>query len=158
MKELQQIIAAYDQAVEQGKKTALATVVRVEGSAYRNEGARMLIREDGQLTGAISGGCLEGDALRRALHVMARQRPVVVVYDTTDDDHGIGLQLGCEGVVQVLIEPLGGLGKSTPINLLRTMVRSRKAYAVAVLFQVNQGAHFGTFGLFDAFGNNVWNG
>lgn len=66
MKEIIDIVAAYDEAHALGKKTALATVVLVEGSAYRRAGARMLITEDGQLTGAISGGCLEGDALRKA--------------------------------------------------------------------------------------------
>jgi len=64
------------------KKTALATVVLVEGSAYRRAGARMLITEDGQLTGAISGGCLEGDALRKARMVILQQEPLLVTYDT----------------------------------------------------------------------------
>ncbi len=57
MKELNDIIKAYDKAVLQKKQVALATVVKVEGSSYRRPGARMLVTEDGQLTGAISGGC-----------------------------------------------------------------------------------------------------
>ena len=56
MKELQDIVNAFDKASQFGKQTALATVVHVEGSSYRHAGARMLIAEDGQLTGAISGG------------------------------------------------------------------------------------------------------
>ena len=73
MKEINDIVAAYEQANKLGKKAALATVVLVEGSAYRRAGARMLIREDGQLTGVISGGCLEGDALRKARMVILQQ-------------------------------------------------------------------------------------
>ncbi len=59
MKEIEDIIQAYRKASEAGKQTALATVVHVEGSSYRRPGARMLVTDDGQLTGAISGGCLE---------------------------------------------------------------------------------------------------
>ena len=70
MKEIESILYAFDKYFTAGKKCALATVVHVEGSSYRKEGARMLITEDGGLTGAISGGCLEGDALRKALFVM----------------------------------------------------------------------------------------
>ena len=62
------------------KKCALATVVHLEGSSYRRPGARMLIEEDGLLTGAISGGCLEGDALRKALYVIAQNKAMLDVY------------------------------------------------------------------------------
>src|SRR4026209_2767605 len=98
MKEIRDIIGAFDVAQKLGKQTALATVVHVDGSSYRRPGARMLITEDGQLTGAISGGCLEGDALRKALLVMAQQQPMLVTYDTTvEDDAKLGVGLGCEG-------------------------------------------------------------
>ena len=53
MKEIRDIIKAFDEAHKLGKQTALATVVHVEGSSYRRPGARMLIEDDGQLTGAI---------------------------------------------------------------------------------------------------------
>jgi len=86
MKEIKEIIRAFDRAQQKGKQTALATVVQVEGSSYRSPGARMLITEDGELTGAISGGCLEGDALRKAQLVMFQRQSMVVTYDTTDDD------------------------------------------------------------------------
>lgn len=64
MHEIVAIIKAYQEASADGKKSALATVVHVEGSSYRRPGARMLITEDAELTGSISGGCLEGDAFR----------------------------------------------------------------------------------------------
>ena len=59
MKEIREIITAFDRACQENKRTALATVVKVEGSAYRRPGDRMLVTEDGQLIGAISGGCLD---------------------------------------------------------------------------------------------------
>ena len=95
MKEIKDIIKAFELARKTGKKTALATVVQVDGSSYRRPGARMLVTEDGEVTGAISGGCLEGDALRKALFAMATGRNNIVTYDTSDeDDVQFGVQLG----------------------------------------------------------------
>src|SRR3954470_13188382 len=107
MKELRDIVKAFDAATRAGKRTALATVVHVEGSSYRRPGARMLVTEDGMLTGAISGGCLEGDALRRALSVIEQGQNKLITYDTTDDDDlQFGVQLGCNGIVHILFEPI----------------------------------------------------
>jgi xanthine dehydrogenase accessory factor len=131
MKEIIDIVAAYDEAVKSGKKTALATVVLVEGSAYRKAGARMLITEDGQLTGAISGGCLEGDALRKARMVIMQQEPLLVTYDTMDDDDAkLGVGLGCNGIIHILIEPIND-GQTNPITLLKGVISS-KGYCVLV--------------------------
>jgi len=131
MKEIIDIVTAYDEAIKTARKTALATVVLVEGSAYRNAGARMLITEDGQLTGAISGGCLEGDALRKARMVILQQEPLLVTYDTMDDDDAkLGVGLGCNGIIHILIEPIND-GQNNPITLLKAVIASR-GYAVLV--------------------------
>jgi xanthine dehydrogenase accessory factor len=83
----------------------LATVVHVQGSAYRRPGARMLIRPDGSRVGSISGGCLDGDVVRKACWATANERPALRVYDTTsDDDAAWAFGLGCNGVVHVLLE------------------------------------------------------
>src|SRR3954464_13392837 len=120
MKELKEIINAYDKAAKEGKQTALATVVHLEGSAYRRPGARMLVTEDGKLTGAISGGCLEGDALRKAQLVMVQKRPMLVTYDTTDDDDAkLGVGLGCNGIITILIEPVYETNKNNPIDFVK---------------------------------------
>ena len=96
MKEINAIIAAYDQLDFSKTQAALATVIRVEGSSYRREGARMLITGDGQWAGGISGGCLEGDALRKAKQAIFQQKTKVVTYDTTQNDpFQIGVGLGC---------------------------------------------------------------
>ena len=134
MKEIRDIIKAYDEACLQKKEVALATVVHVEGSSYRRPGARMLIREDGQLTGAISGGCLEGDTMRKALLVMARQKPTLVKYDTTDDDNPLGVALGCNGIIHVFIEPVLEGDRANPIQLLRKLVSCRRAAALATVY------------------------
>jgi xanthine dehydrogenase accessory factor len=136
MKEINDIITAYDRAVKQNKKTALATVVLVEGSAYRRAGARMLITEDGQLTGAISGGCLEGDALRKARMVIMQQEPLLVTYDTMDDDDAkLGVGLGCNGIIHILIEPID-TDKLNPITLLKAAAGSKGHSVLVTMFSL----------------------
>lgn len=137
MKELQQIIRAYQKSKERNQKVAIATVVKVDGSAYRRPGARMLITEDGELTGAISGGCLEGDALRKAQSVIFQQQSMVVTYDTTDDDdQKFGVGLGCNGIIQVLIEPIDFNEKDNPVELLKTALEDRQSSTLVTVFSL----------------------
>lgn len=138
MKEILDIIDAYTVAVAAGKRMALATVVHVEGSSYRRPGARMLVTDDGNLTGAISGGCLEGDALRKALLVINQQQNKLVTYDTTDeDDAKFGVQLGCNGIVHILFEPIDTGQPNHPINLLRELSAKRQDGVLVTLFSLS---------------------
>lgn len=87
---------------------ALATVVRVEGSAYRREGAKMLIPADGTPVGMLSGGCLEDDVRELAQATLADGRPQLVTYDMRSDDDSLwGLNMGCNGLIDVLVELVG---------------------------------------------------
>jgi len=139
MKEILDIIDAYHQAVADGKRMALATVVHVEGSSYRRPGARMLVTDDGMLTGAISGGCLEGDALRKALLVINQQQNKLVTYDTTDeDDAKFGVQLGCNGIVHILFEPVDPGMDIHPIALLKELSSKRQDGVLVTLFSLTQ--------------------
>jgi xanthine/CO dehydrogenase XdhC/CoxF family maturation factor len=138
LKELHEIIKAYDLACQAGKQTALATVVHVDGSSYRRPGARMLVDDEGLLTGAISGGCLEGDALRKALLALAQQKTKLVSYDTSnEDDMSIGIQLGCAGIIQVLFEPIDPSDANNPIELIRSCLSSRQKAVLLTLFSLD---------------------
>lgn len=149
MKEIADILKAYEKAIKEGKKTALATVVKVEGSSYRRPGARMLITEDGMLTGAISGGCLEGDALRKALSAIHQQENKLVTYDSMDeDDAKFGVQLGCNGIVYILFEPIFDDMAANPILLLSALHDKRENAALAVLFSLDGKEQIGTSALF----------
>src|SRR6185437_4676671 len=106
MKEIRTIVDAWKTIDLHETRAALATVVRVEGSSYRRAGARMLVLDNGTYLGGISGGCLEGDALRRAQKGIALGHPSVITYDTTHDDDQIGVGLGCQGIIDVLFTPL----------------------------------------------------
>lgn len=137
MKELRDIVKAFDAATKSGKRTALATVVHVEGSSYRRPGARMLVTEDGILTGAISGGCLEGDALRKALSAIESGQNKLVTYDTTDeDDIKFGVQLGCNGIVHILFEPVDAAKPFHPLLLLQQTVQQAKPAVLVTLFSL----------------------
>jgi xanthine dehydrogenase accessory factor len=137
MKEIQDIVQAYALLHQEQKKAALATVVHVEGSSYRRPGARMLVSEDGQLTGAISGGCLEGDALRKARLAMSQGKPALVKYDTIDDDDAsLGVGLGCNGIIHILIEPIHPAEPNHPLILLEQVVKQREAAVQVTLFSL----------------------
>jgi xanthine dehydrogenase accessory factor len=108
MKELQQILRTFQDCQQQQQRCAIATIIKTQGSVYRRSGARMLLTESGQMVGAISGGCLESDVFERAQSLMFEGgAPQVIRYDTSaSDDLVWGLGLGCNGVIDVLIESL----------------------------------------------------
>lgn len=88
-----------------GTAVALVTLVRIQGSSYRRVGARLLVGADGEYAGAISGGCLEAEVLRKA-QWMIRSGAVVERYSTLFDDTAeIPYGLGCGGTVDLLVEP-----------------------------------------------------
>lgn len=92
------IVEAYKQASSQDLATVLVTVVGLNGSSYRKPGVRMLISQDGKMTGAISGGCVEKEIERQAKTVFHSGIPKLMTYDGR-------YRLGCEGLIYILIEP-----------------------------------------------------
>jgi xanthine dehydrogenase accessory factor len=137
-KEIRDIINAFEIARQEGRHTALATVVHVEGSSYRRPGARMLVEDNGKITGAISGGCLEGDALRKALNVIHHGQNKLVTYNTLDDeDKDLGVQLGCNGIVHILFEPIKQDQPDNAIALLQQYCSGRMSAAVVTLFSLD---------------------
>lgn len=146
MKEIREIIKGYHKAKNQNIKTALATVVKVEGSSYRQPGARMLVTEEGELIGAISGGCLEGDALKKALLAIHQRKNKLITYDTsTEDDAEFGIQLGCNGIVHILFEYIDDTAINNPIILLQELEKQRNNAVVTTLFSIDKKAiQYGT--------------
>ena len=106
MKETQEILKKIE-SLQPNEKAILATVVDVQGSSYRLPGAKMLILENGETFGTVSGGCLEADVLERAKKVLETGEPQVFVYDTTNDQDSVfSLNMGCRGVIRILLEPI----------------------------------------------------
>src|ERR1700690_1658002 len=101
MRERRQIVQRW----QEGSATVLVTLVRAEGSSYRQPGARLLLGADGAYAGTISGGCLEAEVVRKA-GWMVREGAVVERYSTLFDDTAeVPFGLGCGGTVDLLIEP-----------------------------------------------------
>lgn len=146
MKEIKSILELYDRSKKEGQIAALVQVVKVEESSYRREGARMLVYESGIFEGGISGGCLEGDALRKSQIAIAKRFPTVVVYDTTrEDENSIGLGLGCDGLIEVLISPIDP-EDPFQIETLRKCLSGRKAHILVTLTHTSlkrEGLHPG---------------
>jgi xanthine/CO dehydrogenase XdhC/CoxF family maturation factor len=127
MKELILVIQQVIELQKAGLKFVLATVVRVDGSAYRRPGARMLIAEDGNWWGGISGGCLEGDILKKAQLALFSQTYKTITYDTREEDpFALGIGLGCQGVIEIFINPF-----QDQINQLVTVLEKHLAGNVA---------------------------
>lgn len=104
-RETERLLEAIRQARAAGEPAAIATVVRVRGSAYRREGTRMFVRQDGTYECSLSGGCLEPTVAEAAARVIATGEPVIVSYDLADDSVW-GLGIGCSGAVDIRIERL----------------------------------------------------
>jgi xanthine dehydrogenase accessory factor len=104
--EISDVLEAIETLSERGEKMALATVVGVRGSTYRRPGARMLVRDGGELIGNISGGCIDGDVQELAKEIMGGGKARLVDFDLTADDEAVwGWGLGCNGAVELFVEP-----------------------------------------------------
>ena len=132
MRELLDILAAYDALIADQKCAALATVIQVEGSAYRRPGARMLIAEDGRTWGGVSGGCLERDVAQRGRGVIASDTPFVMRYDTSDDEQIGNIATGCGGTVEILIQPIT-LQTPGPMHFFARVLADRAPVTIATV-------------------------
>lgn len=121
-----------------GVPLALATLVQVDGSSYRQPGARLLVDTEGRvLAGAISGGCLEGDVAARAADVCARGVAVRLRYDLRADLETIwGFGAACDGVAHLLLEPLTDWRWMAQAEAIRSR---RQGGAVVTLFDQDAG-------------------
>ncbi len=125
MKEITEILRAVSH-LPIGEKAILATVVDVRGSGYRLPGARMLILKNGDTFGTVSGGCLEADVLERATKVLASGTSEIFTYDTTGDENSVfSLNMGCRGVIEILLEPVDR--ESELIAKMRSAYEDREA-------------------------------
>jgi xanthine dehydrogenase accessory factor len=107
--ELTDLLDAAEALAARGEPMALATVVATRGSTYRRAGARLLVPLEGEPIGNISGGCLEGDVARIGREVIASGEPRLVEFDMTADDDAIwGYGLGCNGAIELFVEPTQG--------------------------------------------------
>jgi xanthine dehydrogenase accessory factor len=89
-----------------GRRVAIARVVALEGSAPRDPGATMVVSDDGEVAGSVSGGCVEGAVVTAALEVLAGERERGVITFGYSDDEAFAVGLTCGGTIHVFVEPL----------------------------------------------------
>jgi len=135
--ELKQIIHAYLEAEKAGLKFVLTTVVALDGSSYRRPGVRMGIDENGQMIGAVSGGCVEKEVLRQATSVFENWTAKVMTYDGR-------FRLGCEGILYILIEPFSP--SQEMIDAFIVTIKKRKSINISSFYnkEVSQELGFGS--------------
>ncbi|HEY7477126.1 MAG TPA: XdhC family protein [Actinomycetota bacterium] len=134
MSEIADVLAAIESLSAKGERMALATIVAVRGSTYRRPGARLLVPEDGAPIGNISGGCLEGDVADLARIVMDEGRARLAGWDLTADDDAVwGLGLGCNGAIEVFIEPADQAAEVA--HALRTALDEERAIGVVTVLE-----------------------
>ena len=145
MRELRDIAARAASLHAAGEPFAVATVVRVDGSAYRREGARMLVERDGRVTGAVSGGCLEGEVIEQAREVLTGGTPQLVQYRLGADDPVLdavlGFGTGCDGTVSLLLE-LGTLDALGPLAITASL-GTRRVGTLATVFMAEDAGLVG---------------
>ena len=105
---MQEILPDIDRWQQRGERVALATVVRAYGSAPRREGAKMAVSETGEMSGSVSGGCVEADVVLHSLDVLETDKPRLVHYGISDE-LAFTVGLACGGVIDVYIEPIEAL-------------------------------------------------
>ena len=134
MSEIADVLEAIESLDAQGQRMALATIVAVRGSTYRRPGARLLVPEEGAPIGNISGGCLESDVTDMARLVMDEGTARLAAWDLTADDDAVwGLGLGCNGAIEVFIEPAERAAAVT--HALRTALEEERPICVVTALE-----------------------
>ena len=131
MDDTEQVLRAVEAEAAAGRPFALATIVATSGSTYRHAGARLIVTADGSWTGNLSGGCLEGEVLAVGQRVMDTEVSELASYDLTADEEAIwGWGLGCNGAIDVLVEPAARALRT--VRLLRRGQASARPFTLVI--------------------------
>ena len=132
--ETAQILGRVAELAAAGRRAAMATVVRIEGSAYRRPGAKLLVEEGGATRGGVSGGCLEADVREVGMAVMRDGAPRLRHYETGDDDRTVwGLGLGCNGAVDVFVQPVTSEDTLDAARRVRALLEGDAPFVVSTV-------------------------
>src|SRR5882762_6931552 len=111
---------------ESGHRATLGTVVHTWGSAPRPVGAMLVIRDDGQVMGSVSGGCVEDDLIDKVrTKAIAAEKPEVTTYGVTQEQ-ATRYGLPCGGTLQIVLEPVG---KESKLKELLTVIERHELAA-----------------------------
>jgi len=91
--------------LDEGRKVALATVVKTWGSAPRQAGSQIAVRDDGAFVGSVSGGCIEGAVIEEAFLTMADGKVRTLEFGVSDET-AWSVGLACGGRIEIFVEPV----------------------------------------------------
>jgi xanthine dehydrogenase accessory factor len=103
---MRELLNDIDRWRDQGKRIAIARVVDIEGSGPRGAGAAMAVTEDGEVSGSVSGGCVESAVVTEALAILSGEQPSRIVTFGYSDDDAFAVGLTCGGIIHLFIQPL----------------------------------------------------
>lgn len=137
---MKEVAAELEQWLASGDPVAIATVVRISGSAPRPLGATLVARAEEKIAGSVSNGCVESAVYEEAMAVLKDGRARVVNYGISDE-FAFTVGLSCGGSIDVLVEPVGALHRAAleavrserPALLVRVVAPADRAGTVAVL-------------------------
>jgi xanthine dehydrogenase accessory factor len=130
------LLPLFDRERAAGNALAVGVLVHTAGSTYRKPGALMLIAANGEYSGLLSGGCLEGDLRQHALSVIETGEPRIVSYDMFGPDDLLwGLGLGCEGAMQILLLRAGPDRDWQPLTHLARALAGHEKTAVGIVLE-----------------------
>lgn len=141
--ELIEILKAAALYEGRGQQAVIATVVDLDGSSYRGPGVRMLLTQQGEMVGAVSGGCVEKEVFQRAESVFKTGVAKIITYDGR-------YRLGCEGLLYILIEAIHMSSKD--FEELQPLLQKRSPIKIRSFFQLKENAQ-GNFGSIITFEN-----
>lgn len=121
---------------KEGRGVVIATVVETWGSAPRRVGAQLVIADDGEMQGSVSGGCVEGAVVLEAIDALDKKEARVLEYGVSDGD-AFAVGLACGGTIRILVEPVGDV---MPLALLEELVQARAARE-ATAYEVDLNTH-----------------
>jgi xanthine dehydrogenase accessory factor len=103
---MQEVLSDIERWRKAGKRVAVARVVSIDGSGPRDPGATMVVSDDGEVAGSVSGGCVEGAVVTEALAILSGEQPRRIVTFGYSDDEAFAVGLTCGGTIRLFIEPL----------------------------------------------------
>jgi xanthine/CO dehydrogenase XdhC/CoxF family maturation factor len=130
--ELKEQLEAYMKAREKGLSCVMASLVALDGSSYRRPGVFMLIVENGDMVGAVSGGCVEKEILKQSGSVFFDKTPKMITYDGR-------YRLGCDGILYILIEPFDP--GNDFVNAFNDHLKTRKPIGLSHTYNKNVGSY-----------------
>lgn len=146
-------------AFNENQHYVLATIIETRGATYQKVGAMMLINNEGDCFGLLSGGCLEADISLHAKQVLLQERSNIIRYDLSSDaDLLWGLGLGCDGAIDILLQPLLPVNNHFGFGYLLNSLKAQKSgcYLQSLpLHTLNSNELLGSLSTFKPYANFV---